>query len=127
MQRLCGLSMVRGSAPHWHGAISIIMPGATLQGSIFGSHSNNGAIWLLYGTNLGIRLGGNQPLIEGDIPAGFLNQENALFGASLAAGDFNGDGFTDLAVGVPGHTSGQFTNGSCSTDCVAGAGLVFVL
>jgi hypothetical protein len=32
---------------------------------------------------------------------GNQNEANDRFGASLAAGDFNGDGFTDLAVGVP--------------------------
>lgn len=32
------------------------------------------------------------------------------FGAALAAGDFNGDGFDDLAVGVPDEDFGSFVN-----------------
>lgn len=36
--------------------------------------------------------------VAGDISA------NALFGSSLATGDFNGDGYGDLVVGVPGDT-----------------------
>jgi hypothetical protein len=38
------------------------------------------------------------------------------FGTALAIGDFNGDGFDDLAVGVPGKTAGG----------AASAGMVFV-
>ena len=30
---------------------------------------------------------------------------NGAFGSALAAGDFNGDGFADLAVGAPGYTN----------------------
>jgi hypothetical protein len=33
-----------------------------------------------------------------------------LFGAALAAGDFNGDGIADLAVGVPGEAIGDIDN-----------------
>jgi phosphodiesterase/alkaline phosphatase D-like protein len=38
------------------------------------------------------------------------------FGGGLAAGDFNGDGYTDLAVGAPGATAGG----------EAGAGVVYI-
>ena len=34
------------------------------------------------------------------------NEAGDLFGAALAAGDFNGDGATDLAIGAPGEAPG---------------------
>jgi hypothetical protein len=38
------------------------------------------------------------------VPAPFANSN---FGASLAVGDFNDDGFADLAIGAPGHNAGR--------------------
>ena len=35
---------------------------------------------------------------------GGVTQAGEGFGSSLAAGDFNGDGFGDLAVGVPSES-----------------------
>jgi FG-GAP repeat len=37
-------------------------------------------------------------------PEAFLTRAGDFFGTSLAVGDFNGDGFTDLAVGAPEWT-----------------------
>jgi hypothetical protein len=60
-----------------------------------------GAVVVLYGSNTGLRTTNSQiwaqsvGTIQGEPEGG----EN--FGAALAAGDFNGDGFDDLAVGVP--------------------------
>src|SRR5262249_46066044 len=40
-----------------------------------------------------------------------LGQHGDRFGASLAAGDFDGDGKTDLAIGVPDKKVGSKTSG----------------
>jgi hypothetical protein len=41
--------------------------------------------------------------------AGGANEAGDAFGSALAAGDFNGDGFADLAIGVPGEIPGGAT------------------
>lgn len=49
-------------------------------------------------TSAGNRVGQqNTPGLPGSVSAG------ALFGHALAAGDFDGDGFDDLAIGAPGE------------------------
>jgi hypothetical protein len=66
-----------------------------------GEDGSRGAVAIHYGL-----LGGIQPVPEhvlapgaGGVPGeGFANQQ---FGDALAAGDFDGDGFDDLAVGAP--------------------------
>ncbi|MEM9509992.1 MAG: integrin alpha, partial [Cyanobacteria bacterium P01_E01_bin.35] len=45
------------------------------------------------------------------------NENGDLFGEALGAGDFNGDGFDDLAVGAPGEAPGP--------DSKSGAAFVF--
>jgi hypothetical protein len=65
------------------------------------------AVHVLYGSPAGLTAVGNQlwsqdsPGIEGVTRAGIRTDG---FGGSLAAGDFNGDGFGDLAVGVPSES-----------------------
>ena len=46
--------------------------------------------------------------------------EGDRFGYALAAGDFNGDGYDDLAVGAPGNGPG------CSGTCPGDYGMVFI-
>lgn len=60
-----------------------------------------GAVWLAEISATG--LAGEWQRIHGRDPvfAGVLGRDE-VFGASLSSGDFNGDGFTDLAVGAPG-------------------------
>lgn len=64
-----------------------------------------GAVTVVFGGPTGLVLGSgveswsqNSPLVAD------ISQSGDAFGAALDAGDFDGDGFVDLAVGVPGET-----------------------
>ena len=48
----------------------------------------------------------DQPGVEG------TSEQGDRFGSSVAAGDFNGDSFDDLAVGVPGEAIGSISGGA---------------
>ena len=75
-----------------------------------GALDDSGIVQVVYGS-------ANGPSANGSIPDQFWSQgspsveggEEAgdLFGAALSTGDFNGDGFADLAVGVPGEDLGS--------------------
>lgn len=58
-----------------------------------------GAINILYGSANGIGAGGNQLIIQSDLTQD-SSEAGDIFGNSLAAGDFDADGYADLAVGV---------------------------
>jgi hypothetical protein len=70
---------------------------------IFTGFSGTGGVHVIYGGASGLQVGGaqfwnqNSPGIEG------VNEGNENFGYALAVGDFDGDTFDDLAVGVPGE------------------------
>jgi hypothetical protein len=62
-----------------------------------------GQVSVIYGSATGLSTAGNE-LWDQDT-RGVANQSEGddRFGTDLATGDFNGDGFDDLAVGVPGE------------------------
>jgi hypothetical protein len=61
-----------------------------------GENTSAGAVNVLYGSSGGL-VGANQTLTQANSEAG------DRFGTSLAKGDFDGDGVTDLAVGASGE------------------------
>jgi hypothetical protein len=66
-----------------------------------GSTLDTGAVHVLYGSSGGLAVVGNWWFIQNT--AGMLDsaEQYDYFGRALAAGDFNGDAYADLAIGVP--------------------------
>jgi hypothetical protein len=82
-----------------------------------GNLQGAGAVNVLYGSAGGVTGSGSQLLSQGAGGAAGRAEAGDSFGASLASGDFDNDGFADLAVGVSGEAVGT----------VEGAGAVNVL
>lgn len=85
--------------------LAVGAPGETVS-----TFASAGVVNVVYGTASGLSSAGNKlfhqntPDLEGDLEA------DDLFGYSLAAGDFNGDGKDDLAVGAPREDVGSIAN-----------------
>jgi hypothetical protein len=87
-----------------------------------GSIESAGAVNVLYGSAAGLSGAGSQ--LFSQETAGVPGAAEAFdqFGAALAAGDFNGDGFTDLAVGAPGESVGAIEFAGAVTVLYGSAG-----
>jgi hypothetical protein len=87
-----------------------------------GTIGDAGAVNVLYGTATGVSSATSQIWTQTSLGiVGDVSEEFDLFGFALAAGDFNGDGFDDLAVGVVGEDVAVFQG------TVANAGAINVL
>lgn len=72
-----------------------------------GSIQDAGAISVVYGTDSGVTTAGDQSLHQNTHGISGVAEAGDRFGESLAVGDFNDDGFDDLAIGVPGESIGE--------------------
>jgi hypothetical protein len=85
-----------------------------------GGDAAAGAAHVLYGTSAtGLTAGGSQLWYQGNSGLQGAAEANDEFGFALAAGDFNGDAYPDLAIGVHGEDIGN--------PVIADAGVVQVL
>jgi hypothetical protein len=66
------------------------------------SLTSAGNVHVLYGNDNGLAVGGNL-LLEQDTVYGSTSEIGDRFGQALAAGNFDGDPYTDLAIGAPGE------------------------
>jgi hypothetical protein len=73
-----------------------------VPGQDVGDGLDAGAVFVLFGSSTGLSAAGRDFLIEQE--AGGGSESGDRFGDALAAADFNGDGFADLAVGAPGES-----------------------
>jgi hypothetical protein len=90
--------------------LAVGVPFEGLDGAIF-DYDEAGAVQIFYGSSLGITVRGNQWIdqsagLGGVAIAGDVGDDDH-FGESVVAGDWNGDGASDLAIGVPGDFESQ--------------------
>lgn len=69
-----------------------------------GSLEDAGAVQILYGSSTGLTATNNQSFTQDSSGIADAAEAEDRFGESLAMGDLNDDGFTDLVVGVPSET-----------------------
>src|SRR5690349_5081501 len=88
--------------------LAIPVPNQEVNGAV-----DAGAVIIMYGTASGISATGSKMFNENK--SGMASNAEVLdrFSTTLATGDFNGDGFSDLAIGVPHQTvNGQANAGA---------------
>lgn len=89
-----------------------------------GAETDAGAVNILYGTAAGLSSDRNMFLHQDVVGTFNAAEAGDRFGRSLAAGDFDGDGYDDLAVGIEGEDNGSVVNsGAVHVFYGSGAGI----
>jgi hypothetical protein len=95
-----------------HDDLAVGVPGESWIGV---SGEYQGAVHVVYGSATG--LNGSRDVLFGEHDLGTVRESGDRFGEALAAGDLDGDGYDDLAIGAPYENYAG----------IASAGMVFVV
>jgi disulfide bond formation protein DsbB len=79
-------------------------------GEDVGTRANAGAVHILHGSSSGLTSTGNQMWNQNSPSVLGLCENFDNFGEALTTGDFDGDGYDDLAIGVPSENLGSKSN-----------------
>ena len=82
-----------------------------VPGEAVGSAGGAGAVSVIYGSPAGLASAGNQLWTQNSPNVAGTAEAGDGFGTAVGVGDFNGDGYADLAVGVPGEDVGTVADG----------------
>ncbi len=72
-----------------------------------GGVNNAGRVVILFGASSGLTANGSQAWVQGLYGVSDTYEEGDFFGKTLTAGDFDNDGYADLAIGVPDEDNGS--------------------
>jgi len=81
-----------------------------VPGEDIGSISNAGGVNVLYGSSSGLAAAGNQFWSQNSKGVIGVAETGDAFGTVVATGDFNDDGYSDLAIGAPLESVGSATD-----------------
>jgi uncharacterized delta-60 repeat protein len=101
--RVIGIAALADFNGDGFGDLAVGVPGEDV-----GAFVDTGAVNIIYGSAAGLSSTNNQ-WFDQTATGSATDVSNDTFGWSSAAGDFNGDGYADLAVGVPFKKVGSTT------------------